>query len=498
MASTREIANLVFQRQVRMAHPVGGMSFVTLCWCVLLSGPLAGASAQGFSIGANFTSVTLAESGRIPPDSMGSVGPEHVAVLINGRFSVHDKSGTVQLAKSLNQFWIDSGVTPAGSHAFDPRILYDSHSQHWFAVAVDNHGAANHFLLAVSTSSDPSQLWKGFQIDSDADDQHWADFPMLGINGDVVAVFANMLAVDCCGARGNLLVVPKYDLTNAEPTTVNATLIEDVAASFTSQPVVDHDNRPLPLPMLSGDIKPLNGFLARSDIVGVPELPSVVAFNLPILTEARNDPPAVDQPGPAVNVHAGQTRFSGSVIARGDSLWAVQGVEVNGRAAIEWYEISDGSGEILQNGIISDPSLGFSFPSIAVNHAKDVVIGFSGGGPDTFMSAYAAVGSDTGGATLFGSPVELMAGTSSYELLDSSGRNRWGDYSATVVDPVNDKHFWTFQEFAMATDEWAIQVTQIIVPEPSSATGIIFGWLVLILTGRNLPGGVVRDANPFP
>src|SRR5262249_13985626 len=33
---------------------------------------------------------------------------------------------------------------------------------------------------------------------------------------------------------------------------------------------------------------------------------------------------------------------------------------------------------------------------------------------------------------------------------DSSpnARNRWGDYSATVVDPVNDTDFWTLQEFA--------------------------------------------------
>jgi hypothetical protein len=30
--------------------------------------------------------------------------------------------------------------------------------------------------------------------------------------------------------------------------------------------------------------------------------------------------------------------------------------------------------------------------------------------------------------------------------------NRWGDYSATVVDPINDLDFWTLQEYASSQD----------------------------------------------
>ena len=35
-------------------------------------------------------------------------------------------------------------------------------------------------------------------------------------------------------------------------------------------------------------------------------------------------------------------------------------------------------------------------------------------------------------------------------ILDNNGINRWGDYSSTVVDPVNDTDFWTVQEYAGA------------------------------------------------
>ena len=472
--STTERSQLARCRNVRVTHPTATYPLDMRAWAVLVGFCLAiawspNASGQLFSIGTNFTATTLSDSSFIPPDTMGSVGPQHVAVLINGQFTVHDKAGTPLMAKSLDQFWIDAGATP-DNFSFDPRLLYDRHSQRWFAAAVDNQGQANHLLLAVSSSSDPTTSWHGFQIDADTDDQQWADFPMLGMNGDVIAVFATMFPTGCCTASRNLLVVPKDDLTAAVPTVANATLLENVNAPFNSQPVVDLDNRPLPLPLLSGYFKPLNGLLIRNDIAGSPQAPSVVSPNVFTLTTVRNEPRDVDQPGPSSDIDAGSARFGASVIALDGSLWGTHGVDFNGRAAVEWYEIEEATGALLQNGIIADPSLGFNFPSIAVNDDRDVVLGFSGGDPNTFMSAYAVVGSTSGGMTTFSPPTQLVAGNASYERLDSSGRNRWGDYSATVLDPTNDQHFWTFQEFALNADEWAIQVTQFIIPEPSSGT----------------------------
>ena len=62
----------------------------------------------------------------------------------------------------------------------------------------------------------------------------------------------------------------------------------------------------------------------------------------------------------------------------------------------------------------------------------------------------------------------------SYVLTGGGARNRWGDYSAAMVDPTDSKHFWTVQEFASGLNQWAIQFTEIIltpnaVPLPSSA-----------------------------
>ena len=42
----------------------------------------------------------------------------------------------------------------------------------------------------------------------------------------------------------------------------------------------------------------------------------------------------------------------------------------------------------------------------------------------------------------------FKTGEDSYWREDSDSRNRWGDYSATAVDPVNDADFWTLQEYS--------------------------------------------------
>ena len=116
--------------------------------------------AAGVSLGLNFSASdsTLANSGYIPPDTMGAVGPNHIMVLLNGRASIYNKStgSLVGSGKSLNQFWTDAGTTPSGPFAFDPRVIYDQDSGAWFAVSVDNARGTNNFLLSVPATSHPS------------------------------------------------------------------------------------------------------------------------------------------------------------------------------------------------------------------------------------------------------------------------------------------------------------------------------------------------------
>lgn len=457
------------------------------------------AQTVSFSIGANFDGSS--STGFIPPDTMGGVGPSHVVELINGGYAIYNKTGTLQTSSSLNAFWTAAGVTPAGSFAFDPRVVYDPQSSRWFAAAVDNGGGANNFLVAVSDSSDPTAGWTGFQVDSDADDSHWADFPMLGLNDDVLTITANMfgLGTPAPAATTTTLVFPKSDLLLGSPTVANRTAFENVSGSstgFSMQPVVDLDGGNLPLGLLSSYAKsnPGTGYLKASSIGGTATSPTLnVGTGFPdqfIGVVSRSDPPDIDQPGTKQDIDAGDARFSGNVVERGGSLYAVQGVEVSGRAAIEYYVINASTLAVITSGLISDSSLAFNYPSISVNQDGVVVIGYSGGDPGTYMSTYVSVGQDVAGVLTFGTPVQTQAGSADYQLLDSATppRNRWGDYSATVVDPSNGNHFWTFQEYASATDTWTVRITEIMVPEPSEVALFSAGLLGVFGLARRVRG----------
>jgi hypothetical protein len=47
-----------------------------------------------------------------------------------------------------------------------------------------------------------------------------------------------------------------------------------------------------------------------------------------------------------------------------------------------------------------------------------------------------------------GTSENLQPGEDSYVKDYGQGSVRWGDYSATVVDPSDDLTFWTLQEYA--------------------------------------------------
>ncbi|HID22002.1 MAG TPA: hypothetical protein EYP14_06330, partial [Planctomycetaceae bacterium] len=134
---------------------------------------------------------------------------------------------------------------------------------------MDNPGAANNILVAVSASSDPTAGWTGFAIDSDTDNQQWADFPMFGLDADAVYVTANMFPVQQGGNfEINVLTIPKADLLAATPTVANATLIENqVAIGFSPHPAVDFGPSDGRAPLLSADPNGGNT-LTRTDVLG--------------------------------------------------------------------------------------------------------------------------------------------------------------------------------------------------------------------------------------
>jgi hypothetical protein len=429
---------------------------------------------SGLTVGLNFTSSTLfVNSFSIPPDTMGGVGQNHIVELINGRYSVYRKSDGAHIqTSSLDQFWRDARVSFNGS-TFDPRILYDPFAKRWFASSADNSFGDNHFLLAVSKSSDPTAGWTGFAIDSDSSNLRWADFPTLGFNKDGVYLSANMFPIPDRAAfdlRTTIVAIPKKDLLTATPTVAGANLFENNFIDDTGvalQPVVDFDNTGLPAALLSS---PLETFFPpifkRSKITGNITTPTLDTSDGLLSVNPFFGPFSANQPGVKQNLEIlNGSIFHTNIVKVNGTLWGVQTVNNETRAALRWFQIDADTDTLLQEGLIADRELDFYYGSIAVNKFEDVVIGFNGSGELQFVSSYAVSGKTISGVTTFGQPLLLKAGVNNYEVL-GDGRNRWGDYSATVIDPADPFSFWTFQEFVSSEDIWSTQITQLLLPSP--------------------------------
>ncbi|HJQ39076.1 MAG TPA: hypothetical protein VKB93_18210, partial [Thermoanaerobaculia bacterium] len=91
----------------------------------------------------------------------------------------------------------------------------------------------------------------------------------------------------------------------------------------------------------------------------------------------------------------------------------------------------------------------FAFPNISVNSNNDVLLGFTRVSPLTNGSSGYALRRAADPANTFRDPVIFRPGQANYNIVGGSPQTtRWGDYSASQTDPLNDTDFWTIQEYA--------------------------------------------------
>src|SRR5262245_23126253 len=168
---------------------------------------------------------------------MGGVGPKHVVDFTVSGCTVHDKAtGAVLQHWTQCGFW--SRVEPANSlipqaDANDPWMVYDTLSARWLAAAAGTH--PGHSFLAVSSSSDPTQTWRGTQLPLPKID------PGLKIGVDKHGVY-----ISCANGSEDpmqaldLYVIPKADaIAPNGPVLSNAQTLSKLI--YSAVPAVDLD-----------------------------------------------------------------------------------------------------------------------------------------------------------------------------------------------------------------------------------------------------------------
>ncbi len=401
-----------------------------------------------------FTAMTYVDG---PPDIAAALGPEFVVVATNALVRVLRRSGELMAVKQT--YGLFKGFV------FDPSVVRDPLSGRWVITACTRFGVA----VAVSGTQDPRGKWLVRDIGLDLAQGWWFDQPRLALQEHGLLVCGTLIGPDDDSPRiGRCLRLPLDQLWGDGDLTQ---VIERSALPPILWPADDPD-RQLATPLAVDAYTDLDGLHLRAVRLRPEDLVPLASQDLWLHRDASNQLNDAPQPG-GLAADAGMTRTR--CVARLGQLWCTWNALIDDETVL-LAGTAQGDRPMTLFDLDMDSTAIRIYPSLAVSPAGDVVIGYSRFSADSFASAAYVVhlaGDPTGSLR---PEVVAKAGVAAYaDDPDQWGRVRWGDYSATLADPVEADRIWTFQEYAelpiSAASRYGIAATEVRLPCDVSACG---------------------------
>lgn len=391
------------------------------------------------------------------PDEAGAVGPQHIVDFDDANFVVHDKAtGKVLLKKTQHEFW--TSVEPVNTLNLplnDPRILYDPLSSRWFAVdtgLIAGTRGANGYL-AVSTSADPTQPWKGIQLPMPPQDLGFK----LGVDKNgLYACYINL--------TGNLntmhdcIAIPKADAIAAGgPDLSHMTTFHNL--QIECFPATDLDpNKAATAPevLLNKEFGNNAGKLYMYKITWAGATASISAVQTIPLSKTYSSPNGSSlknqgiQPAPGGKLRADEGRRTICVYAHGGSVYGCNEAKrtIDARPGVLWYEVRVSDGALLQEGFVDNADCDYLCPSLAVDIDGNIGLGCTRTSATENPSVVVMLHTAGDPAGTMRAPVLGLAGTTYYRDSKAGAYGiGWGNYSSTCIDPADPHRFWSCQQY---------------------------------------------------
>ena len=140
-------------------------------------------------------------NGYIPPDTQGAVGTNYAMMFVNDSIGIYKKAtGAFVSQITLSSFFAvtKGGVSYPRGGSYDPRVVFDRRSGHWFATDMEFgvNQANNNVILAVSRTDDPTGTWDKYVIPvgvaSDSTYSYFTDYSTLGVDDNGVYIGATI------------------------------------------------------------------------------------------------------------------------------------------------------------------------------------------------------------------------------------------------------------------------------------------------------------------
>jgi hypothetical protein len=421
---------------------------------------------------------TLGYTGGIPPDDALAAGPTHLVSAANARVQVTTLSGTRISNTSFNNFFPSESTRGM----FDPRCVYDAGAGRFILLVIGRKTTAplaSTCSLAVSATSDPTGTWFKYSFDAGrggSPPTEWADYPSVGYDSTAIYISFNMFTFGQNQGTGNRLVIlDKSRLLSGQPlagvTLDNITLpsppFAATAAAFSIKPVEAASPASSGLMVSRAGVIGLALFQIR-DPLGLQGRP-VITSSFVDTTDFASPGPAA-QPGSLPALDGGDTRLHKTVYRNG-VIWTCHTVSSTGgdggKGQINIYRIDpNGAGTLLRAMTIVDPSLALYYPAVVPDDAGDAIVIFEGSDATHFVTMFIARYNAARGT--LETPTVVDTGLSAHAVLDSSGRNRWGDYEDASLDVVSGIHVWVQGMLPIATDQWQMRVAKVAASPPAA------------------------------
>lgn len=411
----------------------------------------------------------------IPPDTTGAVSEAHVFEGLNNNILIFDRGGALQTQMTLDHFW---DVFPDPVDAFDPRAVWDPFGRRFIFISTANaEKKSSKLLIAVTATDDPTGQWisSSAGVDPALQGEVWLDFPSVGFTDDKITVQVNLYTlVGNRFAGSSIYVWEKSSLYDPphHPQLRVFTLREDGACQVPASTYDPGETTQYLVSVVNGSFQG-SGYYGLYEITGSVANGTAALSSLGFLettgTTWAGATPADPAPqlGSPERIDAGDDRIL-SVVLRNGRLWfshtAFLPEDSVRQSVAQWVEAEVHPATVHQLGRVGDaaPDHFTAFPTLAVNRRNDALLGFSHFSPTQHGSggyAFRAVGDPLG---TMRTKQDYAPGRSPYFKTFGGTKNRWGDYSATQVDPVDDQGFWTVQERASTLpDTWATRWGQV-------------------------------------
>lgn len=362
---------------------------------VLQSGAVPQVSTTG---GLNFGGI--GSTGFAPPDTNASVGATQVVETVNVSYEVFNKStgASVFGPVSIGNLWTGfPGVCSTGNLS-DPVVLYDKAAGRWVIgiVAFDSTFSNNAECIAVSATSDATGSFHRYELSfgSDLNDYTklsvWPDGYYLSANifpGGGVFVGPEACALD----RTAMLAGSTATAQCFQLGTNDASLLPSDLDGSTAPPAAS-PNFFIEL----GTSNTLNLYQFHVDFANSNNttLTGPIAITVPSYTDACGGTggTCIPQPGTSQQLDTLGERLMYRLAYRNfgnhESLVASHSITSGSSTAVRWYEIRspNATPAVFQSGTFAPNANSRWMPSIAMDKAGDIALGYSLSSSSVFPS----------------------------------------------------------------------------------------------------------------